>query len=169
MTFTPALRLTEDDLTELREAEDPVAELAGRLEERRQAARERRERAQETTLEQALALIRATPRRPRVRDTDPETAHDAALQASRRQATIKARILWTTYELGPQTFDEIAQVIGEAYSTVSTACSDLIDWGWLEPTGETRETRRGGSARVLGCTLSPDTGWRQAELELEGS
>lgn len=67
------------------------------------------------------------------------------------------------------TADEAAAAIGKDPYPTSTHVSTLKGWGWLEPTGEKRETRRGGQAQVLELVVGPDTAWRQAELELEGS
>lgn len=161
MSSPVAVRVDLEKLSEL----DSLEDLRRELVEAREARQEQINRAKDRAISEVRQLIRATPRRPRVRDTDPQTSHDAAVKALEREVTLKSRIMWAFYELGPLTADECAEIIGEDHNTVSTHVSDLRKhWGWLERTGEKRETRRGGSAYVLRCLLGPDTTWRQGDL-----
>lgn len=169
MTTPTALRLTEDDLEALEDIEDPVAELWRRRREQIEAERERRKRAREKTVHGAAKMIEQLRRRPKARADDPQTAHDAAVQAMEAAPNLEQRLLFAFHEFGPMTAEEAAKSIGHDPWSASTHVSTLKkhDPPLVVETGETRETDRGGTAQVLRCAVGPVTPWRQAELELE--
>ena len=58
------------------------------------------------------------------------------------------RKIWTALRFKPRTPDEIARDTGMVLNTVRARCTDLKNTGWIEDTGERRETDAGREAIV---------------------
>lgn len=127
--------------------------LLNRLELEKREERQADAKRARKTLQEAVAVLKAQ-NRPKYRSSDPETSKRAALEGLDRRPTQAARVLARFVRMGPSTTDAVVRSLeGIPLNSGSTRVSELKAYGFLEPTGETRETRAGSQAEVLRATV----------------
>lgn len=127
--------------------------LLKRLELQKREEREADAHRAQKTLREAVAVLKAQ-NRPKYRSSDPETSKRAALEGLDRRPTQAARVLARFVRMGPSTTDAVVRSLdGIPLNSGSTRVSELKGYGFLEPTGETRETKTGSQAEVLRATV----------------
>lgn len=127
--------------------------LLKRLELQKREERQADARRARKTLQEAVEVLKVM-NRPKYRASDPETSKRAALEGLDRRPSQAARILARFVQVGPATADEVVRSLDAIpLNSGSTRVSELKAYGFLEPTGETRETQAGAQAEVLRATV----------------
>lgn len=90
---------------------------------------------------------------PKSRNSDPWTAKDAGSeQTARKNGPLHAAMLLLLDQRYGLTNEEMLDVLGGAYSSITTRCFELREAGLVEETGETRPSRFGKSMMVWGLS-----------------
>ena len=87
---------------------------------------------------------------PLARNSDPETSHRAAKDATPRANTHRAKALAALREAGPNglTDFELAERTGIAQTSIGVRRKELVDAGYVKDSGRTRPAPSGSSAIV---------------------
>jgi DNA-binding HxlR family transcriptional regulator len=95
----------------------------------------------------ALDKLRET-EKPRASAIAPPTSHDAAAWAAKTQKSWHRRILRLLFAkpVNGATVDELERHFQASHQTMSPRVNELVNAGWLEDSGERRETRSGTEA-----------------------
>lgn len=89
------------------------------------------------------------------RTTQPDTAHQAARNASRRGPTQRMRVWEALRNLGDATDYELAQHLGILRSSAAKRRQELLDLGYVVGTPFRRPTDTGSAAVVWRLSLAP--------------